>query len=146
MVEVQGTTGPAGVSRMDRGECLALLEAEDVGRLALVQGNVPAIFPINYALDGQDVVFRSAPGTKVVHGAGAPAAFEIDHLDRERRRGWSVVVVGHLEVVDRSDPALARLRRLPIRPWAAGDKDVVMRLVVGTITGRLLGDLDEGGA
>lgn len=136
-----GATGPAGPSRMDRAECLALLEAEDVGRLAVVQGNVPAIFPVNYVLDGEDIVFRSAPGSKVAHGAGSPAAFEIDHLDREARQGWSVVAIGRLEVVDRWQGAeLARLLQLPIQPWAAGDKDIVMRLVVGTITGRLIGD------
>lgn len=129
---------------MDRAECLALLEAEDVGRLALVQGHMPAIFPVNYLLDGEDVVFRSAPGTKVAHGAGAPAAFEIDHLDRAARRGWSVVATGRLEIVDDLDGVTRdRLRHLPIRPWAAGDRDIVMRLVVGTITGRLLGDPDE---
>lgn len=137
-------TGRPGLHRMDRAECLALLEAEDVGRLAVVQGNVPAIFPVNYAIDGEDVVFRSSPGTKVAHGAGSPAAFEIDHLDREHRRGWSVVAVGRLEVVDRDDPARTRLRHLPIRPWAAGDKDVVLRLVIGTITGRLIGDHEQG--
>jgi nitroimidazol reductase NimA-like FMN-containing flavoprotein (pyridoxamine 5'-phosphate oxidase superfamily) len=131
---------------MDRAECLALLEAEDVGRLAIVQGTMPAIFPVNYLLDGEDIVFRSAPGTKIAHGDGAPAAFEIDHLDRAERRGWSIVATGHLEVVDRHDDALGRLRQLPIRPWAAGDKDIVMRLVIGTITGRVLGGPDDEGA
>lgn len=129
-----------GVHRMDRSECLALLEADDVGRLAVVQGHVPAIFPVNYVVDGEDVLFRSAPGTKVDHGDGAPAAFEIDHLDRERRTGWSVVAVGRLEVLAPDDPARMRLRQHPIRPWAAGDRDVVMRLAIGTITGRLVGD------
>ena len=144
MVDVSGPAGRAGIERMDRAECLALLEAEDVGRLAVVQGNMPAIFPVNYLLDGEDIVFRSAPGTKVAHGADSSAAFEIDHLDRAERRGWSIVATGHLEVVDPRDDALARLRQLPIRPWAAGDKDIVMRLVVGTITGRVLGGPDEG--
>jgi nitroimidazol reductase NimA-like FMN-containing flavoprotein (pyridoxamine 5'-phosphate oxidase superfamily) len=129
---------------MDRAECFALLEAEDVGRLALVQGSAPVIFPVNYVLDGEDVVFRTAPGTKVAHGAGATAAFEIDHLERERREGWSVVALGRLDVVDARDgELLSRLRSLPIRPWAAGDKDVVMRLLIGTITGRLLSEPDE---
>jgi hypothetical protein len=114
--------------------------------LAVVQGNVPAIFPVNYVLDGEDVVFRTAPGTKVAHGAGAPAAFEIDHLDRAARHGWSVIAVGRLEVVGPgAGPGLARLRRLPIHPWAEGDKDILMRLVVGTISGRVLGGPgDEG--
>ncbi|HMJ75817.1 MAG TPA: pyridoxamine 5'-phosphate oxidase family protein [Iamia sp.] len=126
--------------RMAPDECLLLLEAEDVGRLAIVQGHVPAIFPINYRLDGGDIVFRTAPGAKVTHGPRALAAFEIDGLDREARTGWSVVVVGALEVLAPSDAArLARLEQLPIAPWAGGQKDVLMRLVPGTITGRMIG-------
>src|SRR5262245_26329122 len=104
---------------MDPAECLALLEAEDVGRLAIVQGRVPAIFPVSYVLDGRDIVFRTAPGTKLAHGPGSLAAFEIDHLDREARQGWSVVATGHLEEVGPTDAAtVARLRRLPLAPWA----------------------------
>lgn len=138
------SSGPGPVP-MDRAECLALLEAEDVGRLALVQGNVPAIFPVNYVVDGEDIVVRTAPGTKVDHGAGVPAAFEIDHLDRGERRGWSVVATGRLEVLDPRDPGWARLRALPVKPWAGGDREVVLRLVVGTLTGRLIGHPDGGG-
>ncbi len=127
------------LGRMDPAECLALLEAEDVGRLAIVQGHVPAIFPVNYVLDGRDVVFRTAPGTKLQHGRDTLAAFEIDHLDRPTRTGWSVVVTGRLEQVTALDRARERrLRALPIAPWAAGDKPVVMRLTPGTITGRII--------
>jgi len=126
--------------RMDEDECLLLLEAEDVGRLAIVQGQVPAIFPINYVLDGGDIVFRTAPGTKVTHGPRALAAFEIDGFDREHRTGWSVVVVGALEVVAPHDGAhLARHEQLPVAPWAGGRRDILMRLVPGTITGRIVG-------
>jgi nitroimidazol reductase NimA-like FMN-containing flavoprotein (pyridoxamine 5'-phosphate oxidase superfamily) len=125
---------------MDRAECLALLEADDVGRLAINQGNVPAIFPVNYVLDGIDIVFRTAPGSKVAHGPGTVAAFEIDDLDREARTAWSVVVVGRLEVVTGEDPdLLVHLRQLPISPWAGGTKEILMRLIPGTISGRLVG-------
>ncbi|QYG93516.1 pyridoxamine 5'-phosphate oxidase family protein [Iamia sp. SCSIO 61187] len=137
-----GTTDDEGglVHHMDRAECLALLEADDVGRLAINQGNVPAIFPVNYVLDGIDIVFRTAPGSKVAHGPGTIAAFEIDDLDREARTAWSVVAVGRLEVVTEDQPdLLVHLRQLPISPWAGGTKDILMRLVPGTITGRLIG-------
>lgn len=130
--------------RLDRDECLRLLSIEDVGRLAIVQGRTPAIFPINYALDGQAIVFRTAPGTKLDHGPRAPVAFEIDGLDRAARRGWSVVVTGRLEEVTAFDgPAFARVRALDIRPWAHGDKGHWMRLVPGIITGRRVGPRTE---
>lgn len=137
-----GTTGDEGgrIHHMDRAECLALLEADDVGRLAIVQGNVPAIFPVNYVLDGTDIVFRTAAGSKVAHGPGTVAAFEIDDLDRESRTAWSVVAVGRLELVTDEQPdLLVHLRQLPISPWAGGTRDILMRLIPGTITGRLIG-------
>ena len=73
--------------RLDREECLRLLAVEDVGRLALAQGRAPVIFPVNYALDGEAIVFRTAEGTKLSHGPRGAAAFEIDGLVREGRSG-----------------------------------------------------------
>lgn len=131
------------LAAMDQAECLALLEADDVGRLAIVQGRVPAIFPVNYLLDGRDIVFRTAPGTKLAHGPESHAAFEIDHLDRATRSGWSVVVTGRLEQVTHHDlDRFERLSQLPIAPWAPGERTALMRLVVGTITGRVISPPD----
>lgn len=124
-----------GLEVMDRIECLRMLEAEDVGRLAILQGSAPVIFPMNYVLDGESIVFRTAPGAKLSHGPHSLVAFEIDYLSREERCGWSVVVTGDLEEV--TDPAeLDRLRRLPLDPWAGGVRDHWMRLAPGLITGR----------
>jgi nitroimidazol reductase NimA-like FMN-containing flavoprotein (pyridoxamine 5'-phosphate oxidase superfamily) len=123
---------------MDRVECLRLLEAEDVGRLAIVQGSTPVIFPVNYVLDGESIVFRTAPGAKLAFGPHALVAFEIDYLSREDRSGWSVVVTGQLDELT-DDDELERIRRLPLEPWAGGVRDHWMRLVPGIITGRRLG-------
>ena len=103
-----------GVQRLDLEECLRLLAIDDVGRLAIVQGGAPAIFPVNYVLDGTSPVFRTDPGTKLTHGPGTTVCFEIDGLDRDRRSGWSVVVTGVMESLDDADEATrARVRTLP---------------------------------
>jgi nitroimidazol reductase NimA-like FMN-containing flavoprotein (pyridoxamine 5'-phosphate oxidase superfamily) len=117
--------------------CRELLAGEEVGRLAIVVGRSPSIFPVNYALDGDAVVFRTAPGTKLDHAERGPAAFEVDGLDREARTGWSVVVHGRLEEVTRFDAAtLARVSALALYPWAEGAKDHWLRLVPSRVTGR----------
>jgi nitroimidazol reductase NimA-like FMN-containing flavoprotein (pyridoxamine 5'-phosphate oxidase superfamily) len=137
---VSGDVDEHGIERIERGECLRLLEAEDVGRLAIVQGRTPAIFPVNYVMDGDSVVFRTGPGTKLTHGAEALVAFEIDWLSREDRTGWSVVVTGRLDEVTEFDAErFDRLHHLGLEPWAPGAKDHWMRLVPGTITGRAVG-------
>jgi uncharacterized protein len=122
---------------LDRDECLCLLAKDEIGRLAVIAGNTPVVFPVNYALDGDTIVFRTDPGTKLDHGPRARASFEVDSFDRTRRTGWSVVAAGRLEEVTHYDAAtLDRVRRLAIDPWAAGDKAHWMRLVPDRVTGR----------
>jgi uncharacterized protein len=55
---------------LDRDQCLSLLAGDEVGRLAVIVGNTPTIFPVNYALDGDTIVFRTDPGTKSSTGRG----------------------------------------------------------------------------
>lgn len=127
-----------GIEVLDRDACLVLLGSEDVGRLGVVDGGIPLIFPVNYVLDGDVVVFRTAPGTKL-DGAGSPACFEVDALDRTTRTGWSVLVVGHLEEVTQYQPrSWERLRELPSDAWSPHDKAYVLRVVPQHISGRRL--------
>lgn len=126
-----------GVETLDRDECLRLLAEDQVGRLAVVAGGVPTIFPVNYRLDDDAIIIRTDPGTKLDAGPRSRVCFEIDHFDREARRGWSVVVTGRIEVVTRYDAAtFNRVRELPLDPWAGGEKAHWMRLNLERVTGR----------
>ena len=128
-----------GLERLDRAECLRLLADDSVGRLVIVRGGAPEIFPVNYAMDGDDVVFRSDEGTKLL-GTRAVTCFEIDHVDRATRTGWSVVLFGRLEEISPLDStAWARVHALAVAPWAGGVKDHWMRIVPNRISGRRLG-------
>jgi nitroimidazol reductase NimA-like FMN-containing flavoprotein (pyridoxamine 5'-phosphate oxidase superfamily) len=130
-----------GLEIIDPDECRRLLAGDEVGRLAVVDGGTPAIFPVNYALDGEAVVFRTAPGTKLSSGPRGKVAFEVDAFDRSTRTGWSVVVTGHLEEVTAYDAAtLDRVSQLPVEPWAGGDRAHWMRLVPARVSGRRIGD------
>jgi nitroimidazol reductase NimA-like FMN-containing flavoprotein (pyridoxamine 5'-phosphate oxidase superfamily) len=129
-----------GIEWLDRDECLRLLAESEVGRLAVIEGGVPMIFPVNYHLDGEAIVFRTGPGTKLEHGLRAPACFEIDEFEPEHRRGWSVVGVGRLREVTHYDgKTLERVKALPLDPWAPGDKPHWMRLAFAELTGRRVG-------
>ena len=131
--------GRTNIEVLGPDECVRLLESSDVGRIAVIAGGAPLMFPINYALDGSTVVFQTGPGTKL-HAAGrAPACFEIDAFDRERRAGWSVVVQGRLEEVTHYDTATyERVQRLGLDPWLTDVGPHWMRLVPSSITGRRL--------
>ena len=126
-----------GLEWLDRDECLRLLAADEIGRLAVLVGSGPSIFPVNYRLDGESIVFRTDEGTKLTWGPRAPACFEIDRFDRPHHSGWSVVVSGRLEEVTHYDArTYERVHELAVDPWAGGEKTHWVRLVPERITGR----------
>jgi uncharacterized protein len=127
-----------GIEWLERAECLERLARHEIGRLAVVDGSRPHILPVNYRLDGEAIVFRTAVGLKLDAVGRAPVAFEIDDFDRKTRSGWSVVVSGRLEEVEPASEKGQRLRRLPVEPWAQGAKDHWVRLVPDRITGRIV--------
>ena len=132
-----------GIEIIERSECLRLLQGEVVGRLGVIEGGSPLILPINFAMDGDHVVFRTAAGTKV-DARNRSACFEIDGHDDDHHTGWSVVVRGRLEEVTSYDQhVFDRLSQLP-QPWARGDKPHVLRLVPSTIHGRRVTGLEAG--
>src|ERR671927_50235 len=98
----------ATVEILDRETCLRLLATQRIGRLAVeaepemgphvVPVNyaaLRAVFPVNYALLGDEIVFLTGEGTKLrAAAAEAVVAFEVDDFDATRPYGWSVLAVG----------------------------------------------------
>lgn len=125
-----------GIEIIERRECLALLAADDFGRIGILEGASPLILPVNYALDGEAIIFRSGEGSKLAAARRTAACFEIDGHDSARHEGWSVVARGRLEeVTPYEGPALERLAALP-HPWADGDRGHVLRMVIASVQGR----------
>lgn len=121
---------------LTKSECFGLLAGQHLGRVVLVDDRGPVAFPVNFVLDRHTVLFRSDEGTKLdVAGRGARVAFEVDGTDEATRTGWSVLVRG--EAVEVTDPAdLARVRQLPLYPWAPGAKSRYIRILPTLLTGR----------
>ena len=127
--------------RLNHDECLALLADEHVGRLAVIVGGRPEIFPINYVLDGEAVVFRTNSGTKLSGTTQGEVAFEVDMTHGPSGSGWSVVVHGiaqEVTALDRPD-LQERLESLPLGVWAPGERPHLMRIAPSQITGRRVG-------
>lgn len=128
-----------GLELLDEAECMALLGSATIGRIALNIGALPAIFPVNFAMDGSDIIFRTGQGTKLAAASDhAVVAFECDRIDPLEHTGWSVMAVGKAQVV--SDPSeRSRLEHLPLTPWAGGDRSNTVRIPVEFISGRRSG-------
>jgi len=125
---------------LNREECVALLAGAAVGRLGVVVDDQPHIVPVNYAVDGDTVVFHTAPGTVLTEASLQKVAFEIDRVDERTRTGWSVCVHGvGREITDAADPESEHLAALPVELWAPGERDRVFKIVPAEITGRFIG-------
>ena len=126
----------AGWQELTKSECFALLSGARLGRVAVIDDQGPAIFPVNFVLDRHMVVFRTDEGTKLDAAArGSRVAFEIDGTDEAAHTGWSVLVRG--EATEVTDPAeLARLRKVRLSPWAPGPKTHYVRILPAKLTGR----------
>jgi uncharacterized protein len=109
---------------LDRSECLRLLQQQAVGRVALTLAGQPHIVPVTYAADGDgDVVFRTDPETILTKVHLEQVAFEIDSVDEQARRGWSVCVHGvGREITDVDDPTSRFLRQKLGESWAPGPR------------------------
>jgi nitroimidazol reductase NimA-like FMN-containing flavoprotein (pyridoxamine 5'-phosphate oxidase superfamily) len=124
-----------GLTVLDREECEALLRTQRIGRVGLCSPQ-PLVLPVVYALLDGDVVFRTAPGEKLIAAAlHRTVAFEVDEYDVSARTGWSVNVVGAAEeLVGRDD--LTRARALGLEPWAGEFRDRFVRIRAEEMSGR----------
>jgi transcriptional regulator with XRE-family HTH domain len=120
-------------------ECSALVAPGGVGRLLFVEaGRGPVAIPVNYRMDGADVVFRTGGRTRLADSLGqASVSFDVDHFDEGISEGWSVLLTGTASVI--TEPSeLDRARSLDIEPWAGGDRPTYVRLRVQQVTGRAI--------
>jgi nitroimidazol reductase NimA-like FMN-containing flavoprotein (pyridoxamine 5'-phosphate oxidase superfamily) len=124
-----------GLEELDRGECLRLLGLAPLGRLGVVIGGRPLVFPVNFTLDGQVIVLRTAAGTKLHAARNGPVAFECDGIDGAYHTGWSVLALGDAEEVMHPSE-IGRLERLPLTPWCDAAKPVWLRIRPKSLTGR----------
>ena len=77
----------SGLGVLSREECLRRIRTARVGRVAFVENGEPVILPVNHGLDGDAVVFRTAPGSKLTAAENdEPVAFEVDAFDVDRLR------------------------------------------------------------
>lgn len=128
----------AGLRVLSREECLRLLAVTPIGRIVFTDRALPAVQVVNYCLDGQDIVIRTAVGSKLAAATrNAVVAFEADEIDVATRTGWSVTAVGRARAA--SDPdELAWYRNLPITPWAPGDREHFIVIRAMQLSGRYL--------
>jgi uncharacterized protein len=129
----------ARLQKLTRFECLELLRSEPfLGRIGYVVNGLSVIFPVNFVVDGESLVFSTAKGSKLSWlNNHSRVAFEADHGRPLDRSGWSVLVHGTAhEVTDAAE--LDTLRRGPLQSWAIPSAEHWVRITIDEISGRRL--------
>lgn len=129
---------PGGLDEIGVAECWQLLSTQAVGRVAVIVGHYPLVFPVNYALDDKAILYQTGTGTKLQSIHRSNVTFEVDSIDLVHRSGWSVMVKGVAQElnVDRNRATVTRAELEGATPWAPGDRHHFIRILADEITGR----------
>ncbi len=121
------------IRELGLNECWEFLAGQELGRLAYQLVDELHLVPINYAIDGQTLLFRTAPGSKLLGVIlGAPVAFEVDAVEGETAR--SVIIRGRARHLPENEEQ--RADQVPLHPWVDTPKENVVEIVPESITGR----------
>lgn len=122
-------------------ECRRLLATKSVGRIAFQTGNGLRIFPVNYVVRDNSVVFRTVPYGVIARSIRvADVAFQVDDLDDEMRTGWSVLAVGRCQRLDDAAELTEIRQSGSPTPWAEGTRDLHFAIRWKGLSGRRLGE------
>jgi nitroimidazol reductase NimA-like FMN-containing flavoprotein (pyridoxamine 5'-phosphate oxidase superfamily) len=125
-------------------QCWDLLAGVPVGRLAVLVDSLPEVYPVNFAVDGRSIVFRTDEGNKLRGLGRSPSVcFEADELDVEAKSGWSVLVKGTAREITDSEER-RRAEALSLEFWARGAKSRWVRIEPFAISGRRIASPGAG--
>lgn len=117
--------------------CRELLESQSIGRVAWQAADGPQILPVTYVCHDGTIIFRTSPyGVLSELVRPTDVALEIDELDPEGPRGWSVVVQGRAQGVAEPDQLVRMWTVSGVVPWASGIRNVFIQIIPHRISGR----------
>jgi nitroimidazol reductase NimA-like FMN-containing flavoprotein (pyridoxamine 5'-phosphate oxidase superfamily) len=129
-------TRPRSLRTLSPAKCFDLLEPGGIGRVGFISTDGITMLPVNFAVTAKTIIFRTAPDTLLALYSDTRVSFEADRLDEALQTGWSVLVQGRAhEVTDERE--VKRLQdQTDLQPWAAGARDVYVRITPTRISGR----------
>jgi CBS domain-containing protein len=128
----------AVMTRMRRQQCLQHLAEQSVGRVGVTAQALPAIMPVNYTLQGDEVVFRTTADGLLARSCDSKViAFEVDNVAADGSKGWSVLVVGVARLL--SGREAQRAAELNLASAMGEGRDQFVAIGVGRMSGRYVG-------
>lgn len=126
------------IRELSAEECYQKLASHSIGRIGVIVDLYPLIIPVNYTLDRDAVVIRTAPDTVIVDADQTKVTLQVDEFDLDERSGWSVLLKGHGRAVhfDDVDELYARTTATGLESWAPGERHLWIRITPDGISGR----------
>jgi hypothetical protein len=132
------------VEQLDEAECLRLISAGGIGRLAYSSRSGVAVLPVRYQLHEGSIVFRTPLGSPTdedlrtgIANADYHVAFEIDEFDTAGQEGWMVYIQGAASHVDSQQDRASAWPPEP-QPPAGGTPEHFLSIRPTLIAGRRL--------
>lgn len=123
---------------LDEAECLRLLAGHEIGRVVFTEAALPAAQPVTYLLDEEEIVFRTAGGSRLAAATrNAVVAFQVDRIDPDTRTGWTVLGVGQAYEVVVPERLADLAERIPA-PWARQSTALTIAIPLQRLSGRRL--------
>ncbi len=114
-------------------ECWEVLRSQEFGRLAFHLGEQVHITPINFAVDGETLLFRTAEGSKLLAVVMNPdIAFEVDSHDDDV--AVSVILRGAARLLEEDEAH--RAENVALRAWVPTLKYNVVEIRPTELSGR----------
>jgi nitroimidazol reductase NimA-like FMN-containing flavoprotein (pyridoxamine 5'-phosphate oxidase superfamily) len=110
-----------------KADCLMLLRRVRVGRLVFTARDLPAVRPVYFSVDGDDIVVRTAARSGLADEVtGSVVALQADQGDHDGRGAWSVTVTGRAAAQDDPEERRRLLESASLPAQRADDVLVVV--------------------
>src|SRR5690348_13063513 len=118
-------------------ECLGLPEAGGIGRVGFASADGIKMLPVNFAVTGKAIIFRTAPDTLLAVYADGQVSFEpTTSTRRTMKAGASWCKVTRARTDEREVKRFED--RTDLEPWAGDAHDVYARITPARISGRCI--------
>jgi nitroimidazol reductase NimA-like FMN-containing flavoprotein (pyridoxamine 5'-phosphate oxidase superfamily) len=119
-------------------ECRDLLTTTTVARIAFVDADGLQLIPLNFAVIEGEIYFRTSPASvlETLADGNDEVVLGVDYHSESYREAWNVTVKGSTTRVTDPDLHHQVMSWSRLRPWAGGERAVVVHLTQRDVQGR----------
>ena len=129
---------PSVVSReISPARCGELLASHCRGRIAWTAPDGPQMLPVSYTMLNQRIILRTSPyGVLSQLVRRQAVAFEVEELQPDSSSGWTVLVRGTVQELDRANLQVGRAALDTVTAWAPGSRNLLLAITARSVSGR----------